>query len=97
MPEPATTRPFEHQAFASSSIATVVAVAVIAYAADDAVHELIGHGSACLALGIKVLSISTVGLQTAESSRLVAAAGSVANVLAGTAALFLAGRARDFS
>jgi len=48
---------------------------VVAYAADDTVHELIGHGIASLMLNVKMLSISTVGLQIAESSRLVGAAG----------------------
>jgi hypothetical protein len=56
---------------------------MIAYADDDTVHEVIGHGLASLMLNIKMLSISTVGLQTAESNRWVAAAGAIANVIAG--------------
>ena len=66
------------------------------YAADNTVHELIGHGIASLMLNVKMLSISTVGLQTAESSRLVAAAGAIANVLAGVAALLFANRSISF-
>jgi hypothetical protein len=77
-------------------LATVVAIAVVAYAADDTVHELIGHGIASLCLGIKMLSISTVGLQTAENNRWVAAAGAIANAVAGAAALWLARRSRSF-
>jgi hypothetical protein len=69
---------------------------VIAYAADDTVHEVIGHGLASLMLNIKILSISTVGLQTAESNRWVAAAGAIANVIAGTAALLFADRSASF-
>jgi len=74
----------------------VIAIAVIAYAADDTVHELIGHGIASLMLNIKMLSISTVGLQTAESNRLVAAAGAIVNAIAGTAALLFADRSASF-
>ena len=69
---------------------------MIAYAADDTVHEVIGHGLASLMLNIKILSISTVGLQTAESNRWVAAAGAIANVIAGTAALLFADRSASF-
>src|SRR5471030_1792019 len=76
-----------------SSLVMVIAVAVIAYAADDTVHELIGHGSADWFLGIKPLSISTVALQSVGSSRWAAAAGALANMIAGIAAyIFLSGR-----
>lgn len=63
----------------------------MAYAGCDMVHEVLGHGVACaLVPGVRALSLSTVALQTSASSRFVAAAGSVANVLAGllAAALF---------
>ena len=69
---------------------------MIAYADDDTVHEVIGHGLASLMLNIKMLSISTVGLQTAESNRLVAAAGAIVNAIAGTAALLFADRSASF-
>lgn len=75
----------------------VIAVAVIAYAADDTVHELIGHGSADWLLGIKPLSISTVALQSAESSRWLAAAGALANMIAGITAFIFFGRMHGFS
>jgi hypothetical protein len=80
-----------------SSLATVIAVAIVAYAADDAVHEALGHGSAALFCHIKMLSISTIGLQTAESSRIVAAAGPIANVIAGAVALSCADRTKSFN
>lgn len=78
--------------FAPSNLLTVIAIAIIAYAADDAVHELIGHGTIALFLKIKILAIASVGLQTAESNRLVAAAGAIANVLAGSIGLLSARR-----
>ena len=78
--------------FTSSNLATVIAIAVVAYAADDTVHELLGHGITALFLHVKVLAVSTVGLQTAESSRMVAAAGAIANVIAGAIGLLFVRR-----
>lgn len=66
-----------------SSLVTVVAIAVVAYACSDAVHEIVGHGTVALILGIKITAISSVGLQSYTSSRLLSAAGSVANIVAG--------------
>ncbi len=66
---------------------TVIAIAVVAYAACDMVHEVLGHGVACALTGVRALSLSTVALQTSSSSRTVAAAGSIANVVVGMLAL----------
>jgi len=80
-----------------SSLATVISVAVVAYAACDMIHEALGHGLACALMpGVKALSISTVALQTSSESRLVAAAGSIANVLAGVLLLSLFRRRKHF-
>lgn len=66
------------------NLPTVIAVAVVAYAACDMIHEALGHGIACaLTPGVSALSISTVALQTSAESRMVAAAGSIANVVVG--------------
>jgi hypothetical protein len=78
-----------------SDLRTVVSLALVAYAACDMIHEALGHGVACALIpGVRALSISTVALQTSSESRWVAAAGSVANVLAGALLLALAPRAR---
>jgi hypothetical protein len=74
----------------------VIAVGIVAYAACDMVHEVLGHGLACALTGVRALSLSTVALQTASSSRLVAAAGSIANGVAGVLALALFRRGRSF-
>jgi hypothetical protein len=66
---------------------TVIGIAMVAYAACDMVHEVAGHGLACALTGVRALSLSTVALQTGSSSRLVAAAGSIANVVVGVLAL----------
>lgn len=77
---------------------TVAAVAVIAFAFCDLVHEVLGHGLAVLLVpGVQAISLSSVALQTTGESRLVAAAGSLANIFIGCAAMALFQRARRFS
>ena len=67
-----------------SDLLTTIAIAIAAYALCDLVHEVGGHGSAALMVpGVRVISLSTVALQTTGISRIVAAAGSEANVLVG--------------
>src|SRR5258706_9662042 len=57
------------------------------------IHEAIGHGTAVALLpGVDALSISTVAVQTSAQSRLVAAAGSIANVVVGAILIVLARR-----
>jgi hypothetical protein len=75
----------------------VIAVAVVAYAACDMTHEVLGHGVACLLTGVRPLSLSTVALQTGTSDRWVAAAGSIANVIVGVLAFALLRRRAVFS
>ena len=75
---------------------TVAAIAVVAYALDDMIHEVLGHGLACALVGVRPLSLSSVALQTGTSSRFVAAAGSIMNVVAGLFSLWLFRRSRGF-
>jgi len=79
-----------------TNISTVIAIAFIAYAACDMVHEVLGHGVACALTGVRALSLSTVALQTGTSNRFVAAAGSIANVIAGLLAMALFRRGKTF-
>jgi hypothetical protein len=74
---------------ARSDLLTVVAIAITAYALCDLIHEVVGHGIAALATGVRIISLSSVALQTSRSSRVVAASGSAANVLAGAAAMIM--------
>jgi len=76
---------------------TVIAVGIVAYAACDMVHEVLGHGVACALTGGHAISLSTVALQTESESRIVAAAGSIANVIAGLLALLAFRRGSRFS
>jgi hypothetical protein len=60
---------------------TVTAIALVAYAASNVLHEAVGHGGACLALGGKPLVLSSVHFECGEQAmsalavRGVAAAG----------------------
>jgi hypothetical protein len=73
-----------------SSLVTACSIAVVAYAGDDVVHEIAGHYLTSLFVpGVRVVSLSTVALQTVGRSRLVAADGTIANLLAGAVALLL--------
>lgn len=74
---------------------TVGAIAVVAYALCDMVHEVLGHGTATLASpAVKAVMLTTVALSTDGSSRLVAAAGTIANLTAAIAAFLVLGRRR---
>ncbi len=81
-----------------SSTPTIVAVAITAYALCDLVHEVAGHAFAALMVpGVRVVSLSTVALQTTGNSRIVASAGSIAQVLVGAVAFGLFHRLARFS
>lgn len=81
---------------AHSSLLAVIAVAIVAYATNDVIHELVGHGTVALLLGIKITSISSVGIQSLERSRLLSAAGSIANVLSGVISFLWLQRRKKF-
>jgi hypothetical protein len=80
-----------------SNLLTIVAIAVVAYAAADVAHELLGHAVVAALSGVKALSISSVAVQTDRSSRAVAAAGTIANVLIGLVVFALLARRRRFN
>jgi len=78
--------------------ATIAAIAVIAFALCDLVHEVLGHGLAVLVVpGVQAISLSSVALQTTGVSRLVAGAGSLANLVVGGCALTFFHRRDRFS
>jgi len=65
---------------------TLVAIAVIVYAVADVLHEGAGHGGACLLTGGHALVESTVHFDCSADNRLVDAAGTIANLIAGAVA-----------
>jgi hypothetical protein len=84
-------------------IVNYAAIGVVASTLADATHEVLGHLVAAWLVGDRIISISTVALQSASESRFVAGAGTTANVLVGATSLLVlnalgqgstAGRAR---
>jgi hypothetical protein len=74
-------------------VLTVTAIALIAYAASNVLHEALGHGGACIALGGKPLVLSSVHFECDEqvmsgfARRGVSAAGTIINFIAGALGL----------
>jgi len=66
-----------------ASTGTVIALAVIAYAGASVVHEGLGHGAGCLLSGARPIAVSSVHFECSEEGRLVAAGGTLANILVG--------------
>lgn len=68
---------------------TVTAIALVAYAATNVLHEAVGHGGACVVLGGKPNALSSIHFDcgeeaiTALARRGVAAAGTIVNFIAG--------------
>jgi hypothetical protein len=67
---------------------TVAAIAIVATVVANFIHEGLGHGGMCLATGGQPLAISTVHFECSADTRLVAAGGTLANLIFG--ALFWA-------
>ncbi len=61
---------------------TVIAISVIAGVITDVLHELVGHGGACLLSGQKPVLFSTVHFVCSADSRMVSAGGTVVNFIA---------------
>ena len=74
-------------------LATVTSLALVAYAASNILHEGVGHGGACIALGGRPLVLSSIHFECGDDAlsalarRGVAAAGTLVNFLAGGVAL----------
>jgi hypothetical protein len=67
---------------------TVAAITIVAAVIADLIHEGLGHGGMCLATGGQPLALSTVHFECSADTRLVAAGGTLANLIFG--ALFWA-------
>lgn len=77
---------------------TIIAIAVVAYALANVLHEGLGHGGACLLVGGKPIALSSLHFECdAENSmraKIVASAGSIVNAIAGAVAFILLRRLR---
>ena len=63
---------------------TIVAIAIVAAVITDFIHEGLGHGGMCVATGGQPLVLSTVHFECSADTRLVAAGGTLANLIFGT-------------
>lgn len=66
---------------------TLAPIGVAAHIAADVVHKVLGHGVVCLLSGGRITVLTSVFFRSEPFSRLVAAAGPCANIIAGFAAL----------
>ena len=70
---------------------TLIALAVLVWAAADVLHELVAHGGTCVLLGGKALAFDTVHMAcdglSGWNERWLAAAGTIANFVTGALAL----------
>ena len=73
---------------------TVIAISVIAAAVVDVLHELVGHGGACVLTGARPLLVSTVHFECSVDSRILSAGGTIVNLIAGAICWLLARRAQ---
>ncbi|MFZ0805331.1 MAG: hypothetical protein WAN03_04080 [Candidatus Sulfotelmatobacter sp.] len=62
---------------------TIVAIAIVATIVGDVIHEGLGHGGMCVVTGGQPLVISTVHFDCSLDTRLVAAGGTLANLIFG--------------
>jgi hypothetical protein len=62
---------------------TGAAIAVVATVIANVIHEGVGHGGMCVATGGRPLALSTVHFECSEDTRLVAAGGTLANLVFG--------------
>lgn len=74
-----------------SDALTVASIAALAYMLGNVLHEGLGHGGACSLSGGHAQVLSSVHFECSVETRLVAAGGTVANLLAG-ALFFVLGR-----
>jgi hypothetical protein len=87
----------ESNASLKSDIWTAAALGAMAYIADDLTHEALGHGvMSLLVTGVTPVSLSTVGLSTTGSSRLVALAGPLLNLIVGSIGAYIFRRGVGF-
>ena len=86
-----------------SDLVTVASLAVLAYAAANVLHEGLGHGGACVLVGGTPRLLTSVSFEcdvtagASTASRIVAAAGTIVNLIAGGLAALAYARGRDGS
>ena len=80
------------QATTRPDLLTVIAITIAATVIANVIHEGLGHGGMCAATGGQPLALSTVHFECSADTRLVAAGGTLANLVFG-ALFWVAARA----
>ncbi len=62
---------------------TIAAIAIVATVITNFIHEGLGHGGMCVATGGQALVLSTVHFECSADTRVVAAGGTLANLIFG--------------
>jgi len=71
------------------NIATVAAIGLLAYASADIAHHVFGHGAACLMLGGRIISLTSVFVNCSLTGATIDLAGPFANLILGLVALLI--------
>jgi lipid-A-disaccharide synthase-like uncharacterized protein len=71
----------------SDNLLTTIAVGVLAYASADVAHHALGHGGACLLLGGRLVSLSSIFVDCTVRGTAVDLAGPLANLVIGLVAI----------
>ena len=82
---------------AHDDILTLIAISIVALMLSTMLHEGVGHGAVALLTGTTSGTLSTVAWSSASDSRLVAAGGTIINLIAGLLFLLALRAARNAS
>ena len=69
------------------SLATIAAIGLLAYASADVTHHALGHGAACLALGGRIISLSSNYVNCSLRGAAIDLGGPLANLMIGLVAM----------
>jgi hypothetical protein len=69
------------------NIKSIAAIGLLAYASADIAHHVFGHGAACLMLGGRIISLTSVFVNCSLTGATIDLAGPLANLVVGLAAL----------
>jgi hypothetical protein len=74
-------------AASKDNVATIGAIGLVAYVAADGAHHALGHGTACLALGGRIRSLSSIFVDCSLTGSAIDLAGPFANLVVGLGAV----------
>ncbi|HTC51095.1 MAG TPA: hypothetical protein VK700_04090 [Steroidobacteraceae bacterium] len=74
-------------AASKDNVATIGAIGLLAYVSADVAHHALGHGAACLALGGRIRSLSSIFVDCSLTGSAIDLAGPFANLVVGLAAV----------